>query len=937
MTRRLLVGYLLITLFVLVVHDLPFGISMAGAERDRLISATQRDAAVLATYVVDALEQHDAPEIAASMQNYSDRTNARVVVVDTGGVVAVDTQPGIGTRFRADTAVALTGHDLGDVRDIEGEGPRVEVAVPAAAAGTVHGAVWVSTPWTTPWPWRKRLLVLGVADLVTLVAVGVFGRLVAQSVSSPLRSLRAATAALAQGKLDRRAQVEGGPPEVQELAHSFNVMADRLAELVDAQRSFVADASHQLRTPLTALKLQLRQATGLTDDVDVLVSLDHAVEETNRLHRLVEGLLALARADGARPQSTVQPLGVLVDGRVRAWEALAEERGVRLVTSGPQHIDILAVPGSMEQIIDNLIDNALEVAPTGSDLVLRTVDRGSDAVELHIIDAGPGLSELERRHAFTRFWTRRCHGTAGTGLGLAIVKQLAVANDGSARLDAAPGGGIDAVITVPRAAPRRPGHAAGGRAAVGRAAVGRVVAAGPGGPAPSRRFVRFLARPWPMLGRRSGTVAPCTSGSINEPVSAMGSARSSVPTSSSSTGTWPMSARPAAPASARATPRSPSSPTDCSTPSSKPPTNVPGGASMSSTEAGTAATVDRRVGPNLVPEYTRDTPVVAERIFGVMGSTGHLLVVVERGAGEDPVQTAARAEWLLDEAQERLAQLEQRWSRFVPTSEVSALNRAEGVALTVSSDTLELLARCVQAWRSTGGLFDPSVHDAMLRLGYDRSAELLTPPGTDPAPVVPTTNGPGRGARSPGCGDIDLDRAARTVRFGPGVAIDPGGIGKGLAGDLLVAELLAAGAAGAMVNLGGDTVVAGRPPRLTGWQIGVADPHAPATRPDALCAVVGLSVGAVATSTRLERRWEHEGALRHHLVDPATGAPVEDGIDAVTVMASAGWWAEALAKACFVGGADRARELLRNAGATGLMVHSDGRIETFEGLEVYLR
>lgn len=342
--------------------------------------------------------------------------------------------------------------------------------------------------------------------------------------------------------------------------------------------------------------------------------------------------------------------------------------------------------------------------------------------------------------------------------------------------------------------------------------------------------------------------------------------------------------------------------------------------------------------------------VVAERVFTVMGSTAHVLVVVERDGEATAPDAPAAAEALLDGAQQRLVHLEQRWSRFLATSEISALNRAEGVTLAVSADTLQLVARCIHAWQATAGRFDPSVHDAMVRLGYDRSAEQLerhrggetagSPADGPPSHVgvgVDVGVGVGVGVGAPGCADIDIDPVRRTVRFGPGVALDPGGIGKGLAGDLLVAELLAGGAVGAMVNLGGDTVVAGRPPRDTGWQVGVAHPHGPDGSGQALCAVVGLSVGAVATSTRLERRWEHNGRTNHHLVDPATGRPLGGDVDAITVMASAGWWAEALAKACFVAGPGEAAGLLRAAGATGLLVRSDGTVEPFDGLEAYLR
>ncbi|MFN0028306.1 MAG: FAD:protein FMN transferase [Acidimicrobiales bacterium] len=330
---------------------------------------------------------------------------------------------------------------------------------------------------------------------------------------------------------------------------------------------------------------------------------------------------------------------------------------------------------------------------------------------------------------------------------------------------------------------------------------------------------------------------------------------------------------------------------------------------------------------------------VVDRVFPVMGSTAHVLVVLERGA-------MAPAERLLDAARVRLEQLEDLWSRFRPHSEIARLNGAGGAAVPVSRDTGELLARCVHAWRATLGLFDPTVHDALVRLGYDRSYEQLPPiPLTSEVPfgMIPIGTVPeGMGLAAPGCAAVEIDRHAGIVRLAPGVAIDAGGIGKGLAADLVVAELLAAGAVGAMVNVGGDTVVEGRPPRVSGWQIGIADPRLDdaAVGPDpadGLCAVVGMTAGAVVTSSRSERRWGRDGRSLHHLIDPRTGLPAGAGLQAVTVMSSAGWWAEALATAAFVAGVDRARELLASMGATGFAVLDDGTIEPFAGFRSYLR
>ncbi len=286
----------------------------------------------------------------------------------------------------------------------------------------------------------------------------------------------------------------------------------------------------------------------------------------------------------------------------------------------------------------------------------------------------------------------------------------------------------------------------------------------------------------------------------------------------------------------------------------------------------------------------------ADLVFAVMGSTAHVVVVAH-----DPAP-------LLERARERLAELEARWSRFRADSEISRLNAAAGRPVLVSTDTVALVSRSVDGWRRTGGLFDPTVHAALVGLGYDRDLALVQT--GDAGAVVPC--GP-----APGCAGIDVDPVASTVRLPPGVALDPGGIGKGLAADLVAAELLAAGATGCLVNVGGDLRALGEPPTGAGWVVTVPDP----LRPDAELLRVALPEGGVATSSRLERRWRIGGAEVHHLVDPLTGAPAEVDIVAATVVAARAWDAEVLVKALTIGGT-AGFDLL--AGAAAVAVTTSG-------------
>jgi signal transduction histidine kinase len=223
----------------------------------------------------------------------------------------------------------------------------------------------------------------------------------------------------------------------------------KLEQLLESQQAFVADASHQLRTPLTALRLRLENLQhGLPAP-----ELAGALAEVDRLARLVNGLLALARADAAALPASSLTLADAVGERLEAWSALAAERDVRLVAGIDGDAEVRASPERLEQVLDNLIANALEAAPPASAVTIST-RRARGRIELHVRDEGPGLTAEERARAFDRFWRGR--NGSGSGLGLAIVRRLVVADGGDVELLPAPGGGIDAVVRLRPETPSGP-------------------------------------------------------------------------------------------------------------------------------------------------------------------------------------------------------------------------------------------------------------------------------------------------------------------------------------------------------------------------------------------------------------------------------------------------------------------------------------------------
>jgi signal transduction histidine kinase len=252
--------------------------------------------------------------------------------------------------------------------------------------------------------------------------------------------LERATDRLAAGDLSARVDTANGPPELRHLATTFNRMVDQLTRLLDSQQHFVADASHQLRTPLTALRLRLENLEAHASAGD-RERLSAAVGEVTRMTRLVDGLLLLARGAGTRDVRAAVDVVSIVRNRTEIWSEVTRERGVSIS---------LEAPDAAEQLVDNLVDNALSVSPLGTTITVRVVG-AQGMVEIHVLDDGPGLDPEERARAFDRFWRGAGTPPGGSGLGLTIVRQLAESCGGSARLEPRPEGGIDAVIELPRA------------------------------------------------------------------------------------------------------------------------------------------------------------------------------------------------------------------------------------------------------------------------------------------------------------------------------------------------------------------------------------------------------------------------------------------------------------------------------------------------------
>jgi signal transduction histidine kinase len=452
-SRHILLGYLGLVIVVLVALEVPLGIQNARTERRDLEAKVERDATAIASVSQDALRvptRRNVRALGAVAYGYDRQTGGRVVIVNRRGLALVDTRPpGSGAESfssRPEIAAALRGRVAVGTRHSETlHKTLLYVAVPAAAAGRVAGAVRITYPTSAVDARVHRYwLVLAAIAAIALAAAAVVGSLVARYVSRPLAQLEGAAASVGRGDLSARAPEDVGPPEVRSLAAVFNETNAKLEQLLQSEEEFVADASHQLRTPLTAVRLRLE---NLERDVAPAgrPELDGAIAEVERLAVLVDGLLALSRtAAEAAPAETVD-VATTIRERVDAWSALAQERGLKLIAEPDDAGTVRAAPERLRQVLDNLIENAFEVSSAG-DGVTVGARTAPPWIELRVQDEGPGLDAEGRRRAFDRFWRGRTGD--GSGLGLAIARRLVETDGGEIELLPAPGGGLAAVVRL---------------------------------------------------------------------------------------------------------------------------------------------------------------------------------------------------------------------------------------------------------------------------------------------------------------------------------------------------------------------------------------------------------------------------------------------------------------------------------------------------------
>ncbi len=466
MRTRLLPLLIVLMAAVLLALGVPLAVSLAGAQQQKVvvdrIDDTARFAA-LAQFVTDsptgtasAFENERLATLSSELDSYYKVYGIRA---------------GVFYRSRIAMAHAPAGWSLprqGEVRDAFDEAllsrrshdPRqvwpwqrgnLVVASPVIRDGDVVAVVVTDSPTGQL---RSRTLhgwlVIGAGEFAAmLLAVGAALRLTGW-VLKPVRVLDATTHDIATGRLKSRVAAAGGPPELRRLARSFNEMADNVEDVLEQQRAFVADASHQLRNPLAALLLRIELLSfELPEGNQEIASVQ---SEGKRLAQVLDDLLDLALAEHTEADLKNTDIGELAAERVAAWSPTAEAKGVHLVGDCPP-TTAWADPVALSSALDGVIDNAVKFTPEGRTVEVTVASNG-DTSTVVVTDEGPGLTDEELARIGDRFWRSSRHqNIKGSGLGLSISRALLAAGGGSIMYDRHEPHGLKVTVAVPRVGP----------------------------------------------------------------------------------------------------------------------------------------------------------------------------------------------------------------------------------------------------------------------------------------------------------------------------------------------------------------------------------------------------------------------------------------------------------------------------------------------------
>ena len=449
--RALLLAFAYVLLLAIVSFGIPLGLALRDRVDSEVRSQARNQADLVAATAADQLGSKDAEALAQLALRSSDAVRGRVLIVDGQGLVLADSagadQVGVSYARRPEIATALQGRAYQDVRHSDTLGADLlATAVPIVGPNGPTGAVRI-TQDVGAVDAAVRRASLGLVLVAALVlAIGfAAGIVIARRLSSPLGALEGTARRIAGGDLERRAPVIG-TSEQRSLAMSFNEMTARLAGALRAQREFVADASHQLRTPLSGMRLRLEEARASRLPDEAAHEVDAAMGEVDRLSATVDELLILSRAGERDAPGERLDLSELARSTAARWSRAAADKGMSVEVEADGPVPGYCARADLERALDTLVENALAYSTNGG-----TVTIAAAPGRLSVMDRGPGFAAGEEEQVFQRFHRGSASrgGARGSGLGLPIARALMEGWGGTARVENRPGGGGSAILELP--------------------------------------------------------------------------------------------------------------------------------------------------------------------------------------------------------------------------------------------------------------------------------------------------------------------------------------------------------------------------------------------------------------------------------------------------------------------------------------------------------
>jgi signal transduction histidine kinase len=427
-----------VLVLALVALEVPLVVSLRARVSSEVRSQAEGQADLVASSVADVLGRGSRRDLARLASVAAASVRGRVIVVDARGRLIADSagpaELGSAYASRPEVRAALGGRREQVQRLSRSVGEELlATAVPVERRGRTVGAVRITQSVAAVRRALARvtleLALLGLVVLGLGVAAGV---VVARQLARPIIGLERAARRVAAGDLDARADTGEGSAEQRSLARSFNEMTARVGRMLERQRDFVADASHQLRTPLTGARLRIDEARSAGVSEDAERELAAGADEVDRMGAIIDELLLLSRLGERRVPAESVPLADAVRRAAERWAPVADAAGVRIAVNGVAAAGTaMCAPPDLDRALDALVENALCYGADGGEVVLAA---GPNWIEVR--DRGPGLAAGEEAAVWERFHRGRSGraGPAGTGLGLPIARALAAEWGGDASL-----------------------------------------------------------------------------------------------------------------------------------------------------------------------------------------------------------------------------------------------------------------------------------------------------------------------------------------------------------------------------------------------------------------------------------------------------------------------------------------------------------------------